>query len=218
MLTPTPPRVFNPRTCALGCGIPGLILVSVIGVLVLRGCPGEVARWTDRTQGTVVVVPGMTREQVQQRTTVKLGQYGNSNSYVDFALPAEGILFHGIQMFTFDSEPDGRVSSVSMITAGESWPDLVRAVRRTESILLANGWKPDPGQPSILTMTEDAHEAEQGITGSGAIAGSEFRYSKGDRRFRLAAGGLWSGIPSWRNPDRAEVFWRNMGYSPVAQP
>jgi len=217
MSTPTQPRVFNRLACALGCTLPTLILTSAFMVLAVQGCPGDVARWTGRTEGKVVFVPGMTKEQVQQRSTVTLGQYGDSGRFVDFVLPSEGIVFRGIQMFMFTSGTNGPVSDLSMFSANESWPDLVRAAKRTEEILLANGWKPDPGQPSIRSLTRDPQDAAAGITGSGAIAGADFSYSKGKQKFRIAAGGLWSGIPSWRNPDRAAVFWRNMDYSPIGE-
>lgn len=206
MSTPTQPRVVNRLACALGCILPSLILTSAFMVLAVQGCPGDVARWTGRTEGKVVVEPGMTKAQVQQRSTVNLGPYGDSGRFVDFVLPTEGIVFRGIQMFMFTSGKDGRVSDVSMFSANESWPDLVRAATRTEEILLANGWKPDPGQPSIRSLTRDPQDAAAGITGSGAIAGADFSYSKGKQKFRIAAGGLWSGIPSWRNPHRARVF------------
>lgn len=220
MSTPTQPRVSKGfrLAFALGCILPTLILASAITVLVIQGFPGDVARLMGRTQGKVVIAPGMTKEQVQQRSTTTIGQYGDSGRFVDFVLPTEGIIFRGIQMFAFDSGPDGRVNSVSIFSHNESWPDLVRAAIRTEKILLANGWKPDPGQPSIQSLTRDPEDAAAGVTGSGAIAGADFSYSKEKQKFRIAAGGLWSGIPSWRNPHRARVFWRNMNYSPLGDP
>jgi hypothetical protein len=49
------PRAFTLRAVALGCGLLALTLSGAIVVLVIKGCPGEVARWTGRPEGRVVV-------------------------------------------------------------------------------------------------------------------------------------------------------------------
>ncbi|MGZ8830936.1 MAG: hypothetical protein ACXW2Q_11240 [Thermoanaerobaculia bacterium] len=194
-----------------------LISVTIIVVLLPRECDGTVARWTDRSEGTIWIAPGMTREQVERRATTRMGQYGDSGRFVDFVLAGEGMRLRGIQMFMLTSGKAGPVESVSMITANETWPDLVRAAKRTESILIARGWKPAPGQRGVESLTSDPRDAAADVTGSGAIAGASFTWSKGRQEFTLAAGGLWSGIPWWRYARGAKVFWRNMTYVPHAE-
>jgi len=207
-------RPFPWRACAIGCGAALVILAASIAVLFPRACPGEVARWTDRTEGTIWIAPGMTHEAVARRATTTIGQYGDSGRFVDFVLAGEGMRLHGIQQFTFSSAPDGTIESVSMFSANESWPDLVRSAKRTEAILIAHGWKPAPGQKGVASLSSDPRVAAAGITDSGAIAGASFTWSKGRQEFTLEAGGLWSGIPWWRRASGADVFWRNMTYDP----
>ena len=205
-------RPFPWRACAIGCGTALVILGASIAVLLPRACPGEVARWTDRSEGTIWIAPGMTREQVARRATTTIGQYGDSGRFVDFVLVGEGMRLHGIQQFMLSFGKDGTIDSVSMITANESWPDLVRSAKRTEAILVARGWKPAPGQRGVESLPSDPRDAAAGVTGSGAIAGASFTWTKGRQEFTLAAGGLWSGIPWWRRTRGANVFWRNMTY------
>ncbi len=194
------------------------ILATIMAVLLARECPGEVARWTDRTEGTIWIAPGMTRAEVERRATTRIGQYGDSGRFVDFVLAGVGMRLHGIQMFMLTTGKDGTVDYVSMISANESWPDLLRAAKRTEAILIARGWKPAPGQRGVESLTSDPRDAAADVTGSGAIAGASFTWSKGRQKFTLAAGGLWSGIPWWRNARGVKVFWRNMNYFPLGDP
>lgn len=208
----------NVRACAIGCGTALVIVAASLLVLVSRACPGEVARWTDRSQGTIWIAPGMTREQIERRATTRMGQYGDSGRFVDIVLAGEGMRLHGIQMFMLSSRQDGSIDYVSMISVNESWPDLVRSAKRTEAILIARGWKPAAGQSGVESLTSDPRDAAADVTGSGAIAGASFTWSKGRQTFTLAAGGLWSGIPWWRNARSVKVFWRNMTYVPSGDP
>lgn len=116
---------------------------------------------------------------------------------------------HGIQQFMFTSAQDGTIESVSMISANESWPDLVRSAKRTEAILIARGWKPAPGQKGVASLPSNPRDAAAGITDSGAIAGASFTWIKGRQEFTLAAGGLWGGIPWWRRARRRDLLARH---------
>ena len=205
-------RPFNWRACAIGCGTVFGNFGASIAMLLSRACLNEVASWTDRSEGTIRIAPGMTREEVQRRATTTIGQYGDSGRFVDFVLVGEGMRLHGIQQFMLSSGKDGTIDSVSMITANESWPDLVRSAKRTEAILIAHGWKPALGQKGVESLPSDPRDAAAGVTGSGAIAGARFTWTKGRQEFTLAAGGIWSGIPWWRRARGANVFWRNMTY------
>jgi hypothetical protein len=169
-------------------------------------------------QGTIWIAPGMTREQVVRRASTRIGQYGDSGRFVDVVLVEEGMRLHGIQQFMLSPTKDGRIDYVSMISANETWPDLVRTAKRTEAILIARGWKPAPGQRGVESLPSRPRDAAADVTGSGAIAGASFTWTKGRQEFTLAAGGLWSGIPWFRNARGAEVFWRNMTYVPLGDP
>lgn len=206
----------RPRgTRSIGCALVALMLSAAGVMVVVRGCPGDVARWTGRPEGQVVVKPGMTREHVQREATVTLGQYGDSGRFVDFELTTDRIAVPGIQMFRLDAGEDGRIVFVSMLSANESWQDLVKAAMRTEEQLLENGWEPLPGQPSIRSLTTDPRKAAADVTESGEIASTRFIYRKGTQEFQVAAGGLWSGIPWWLPNSYARSFWRNMNYFPL---
>ena len=211
-------RSLAPRALAAGCSLLALILFTGLGTLVVKGCPGEIARWTGRPEGRVVVKPGMTREQVQREATVTLGQYGDSGRFVDFELTTERITFSGIQTFRLDAGEDGRINFVSMLSANESWPELVRTAARTEELLLAHGWKPEPGQMSIQSLTTDPRKAAADVTESGEVANTRFTYRKDTQEFQIAAGGLWSGIPWWQPASHAKSFGRNMDYFPLGNP
>ena len=208
---PAPSRRLVPVGCAIGCGTAALILACAVAVLVVKGCPGEVARWTNRPEGRVVVRAGMTKAQVQQESTTTVGTHGDSGRFVDFELTEDRLPIKGITLFRVDEGAEGRVVRVSMFSANESWRDLLRAAIETEELLLANGWV--ARQPSVRTLTRNPREAAAEITESGALARAHFTYRKGDQEFQLAAGGLWSGIPWWRS-NGARVFWRNMNYFP----
>jgi hypothetical protein len=208
-------RRFAFAGCALGCGAVALILACVVAGLVVKGCPGDVARWTGRAEGRVVVRPGMTKDEVRQQATTTIGTYGDSGRFVEFELPAAGLVLPGIEAFVIDEGSDGRVDHVNLISANESWPDLLRAAIATEDRLLAGGWVAEPGQAPVRSLTTDPRAAAAGITESGAIENADFSYSKGDQKLRLSAGGLWGGIPRWRDSSRARVFFRTMDYVPV---
>lgn len=195
-----------------------VLLAGVGAALAVKGCPADVARWTGRPAGRVVVRPGMTKEQVRQQATIRIGEYGDSGRFVEFELPGAGLVLRGIEIFAIDAGPDGRVELVDMISANESWPDLLRAAIATEERLLAGGWAPSPGQASVRSLPTDPREAARAITGSGALANADFSYTKGDQAFRLSAGGLWGGIPWWSASRRARVFFRNMDYLPLGEP
>ena len=211
-------RFVNPRSCAVGCALTTLALAGTVSVLVIKGCPGEVARWTNRPEGRIVIRPGMTKEQVQRESTIRLGTYGDSGRFIDVDLPTEGLVLHGIEQFRCDTQTDGRVDYVTMFGGNESWPELLRVAIRTEESLLANGWHPETGQASIRSLTRDPREAARRVTESGEIGGAHFVYRKGKQRFTIAPGGEWSGIPFWSFPSRARVFWRNMDYYPLDYP
>ena len=203
--------------CALGCGAFALILACVAAAVAVKGCPGDVARWTGRAEGRVVVRPGMTKDQVRQEATVRIGTYGDSGRFVEFELPAAGLVLPGIEIFAIDEGSDGRVDHVNMISANETWPDLLRAAIATEERLLAGGWVPEPGQAPVRSLTTDPRAAAAGITDSGVIANIGFSYTKGDQKLRLSAGGLWGGIPWWRDSSRARIFYRRMDYLPLGE-
>ncbi len=187
-------------------------------MLLVKECPGEVAKWTGRSEGRVGVRPGMTKDEAQREATVQLSQYGDSGRFVEFELTSDRILLWGIQMFRLDAGEDERVSYVSLFSANETWPQLRKRAIATEETLLAKGWRAAPGQPSIRTLTRSPKEAADGVTESGVIAYSQFIFSKGDEVFKLDAGGLWSGLPWWQWSSRAKVFWRHMEYFPHGDP
>jgi hypothetical protein len=201
----------------LGCGTVVLILAAVGATLAVKACPGDVARWTGRPQGRVVVRPGMTKAAVRREATTRIGEYGDSGRFVEFDLPAAGLVLPGIAIFSVDAGKDGRVDHVNMIGANESWPDLRDAAIATEERLLAGGWVPEAGQASVRSLTTDPRASAAGITESGVIANLGFSYAKGEQRFRLSAGGLWGGIPRWRDARRARVFYRRMDYLPIGE-
>lgn len=206
------------RACAIGCGLASLLGAGGIALLLVKACPAEVTRWTGRSEGRVVVRPGMTRQEVEREATVEISEYGDSGRYVEFELTSDGIALPGMQMFRLEVREDGKVSYVDLFSANETWSGLRRRAIAIEEQLLAKGWKAAPGQPSIRTLPATPKQAAAGVTESGAIAHGQFIYSKGDEVFKLEAGGLWSGIPWWQPASRAESFWRNMSYFPLGDP
>jgi hypothetical protein len=211
------PRVWAVVRCR-GCAVPPVLLAGLLVAVVLKECPGEVARWRGQPEGQVVVRPGMSKDEVRRESTVAISTHGDSGRFVDIELTSDKILLSGIQMFVIDEGEGGQVDYVSLTSANESWPDLVRAAIRTEETLLGHGWKPEAGQPSVRSLTRNPREAAAAVTESGAIAYANFVFWKEDERLELAAGGLWSGIPWWRPASRAKVFWRSMNYFPAGYP
>jgi hypothetical protein len=90
----------------------------------------------------------------------------------------------------------------------ESWPDVLRELRRADALLLERGWKRDPQTRTVASLPTDPREAAARVGNDTSI--DAFRYVKGNRTFELRPCGLWDGIPWWRRANHAEVFWRAM--------
>jgi hypothetical protein len=184
-----------------------ILRVTVLSAAVVSmGCRGDIARWTGKPEGTICLRPGMSRQTAQRNSTIRLNTYGDSGRFFDFVLAGESIRFRGCVQYMLSDGPGGRISLMAFDSANESWPDLLRALRQTEKVLLERGWSYAPGSPKIDSLPVNARDAP--ITSSGAI--DAFHLVKGDLSLTITPSGLWSGVPKWRSQRRARVFWRSM--------
>ena len=181
-----------------------------LAFLALACFRGQIARWTGRSQGTVSFNAGMTLEEAQKLSTLKLNQYGDSMHYFDFVLAAEPIRVPGCVLYSY-SLKDGRIEYGSVASADESWPDLLRSARETEKVLLTHGWKRDPRSRTLASLPSNPRDAAERITSSGAI--DAFDFVKGNIKLTITPSGHWGGIAGWKPANRAKVFWRFVGVS-----
>ena len=152
----------------------------------------------------------MTRQEVQERSTVHLGQYGDSGRFLDVVLIGESLRFRGCTQYAISTDDRDRITGFRFMTSNESWRDVLRSARLTEQHLLKNGWVLAPGSRGVASLPDDAGAASGKITQSGAI--DAFRYLKGTTALTLTPSGKWGGIPWWRTRG-AKVFWRSMDVS-----
>jgi hypothetical protein len=184
----------------------GVLRVTTLSaILVCLGCRGDIARWTGKPEGTICLRPGMSRQTAQQNSTIRLNTYGDSGRFFDFVLAGDSIRFRGCVQYMLSDGPEGRISLMAFDSANESWPDLLRALRQTERVLLQKGWSYAPGSHKVDSLPVDARDAP--ITSSGAI--DAFHFVKGDLSLTITPSALWSGLPKWRSQKRAKVFWRS---------
>jgi len=177
-------------------------------VVLATGCSGDIARWTGRSEGTISLNAGMTRAEVQRRSTIALNQYGDSGRLFDFVLDGETLRFRGCMMYAVTSTDNGRITAFSFASANQSWPETLRDARRIDELLLKRGWRHDPRTRTVASLPTNPRDAAGRITDSGAI--DAFWYYKGDRGLTLTVSGLWGGIPWYRSANGAKVFWRAM--------
>jgi hypothetical protein len=186
--------------------------VLALGLFALSCHPGQIARWTGRSQGTVSFNAGMTLKDAQRLSTLKLNEYGDSMHYFDFVLAGEPIRVPGCILYGYSiRHDDGRIEYGSVASADESWPALLRNAREIETLLLAHRWKRDPRTNTLASLPTNPRDAAESITGSGAI--DAFDFVKGNIKLRITPSGHWGGIPWWRPPNRAKVFWHFVGVS-----
>src|SRR5687768_12466040 len=89
--------------------------------LLLAACTGDIARWTGRSEGTFSFDPGMTRSEAQQRSTIKINQYGDQGRFFDVVLATERIRFKGCVEYA-TSTKDDRITMLDFDSEKESWP------------------------------------------------------------------------------------------------
>jgi len=160
-----------------------------------------------RSEGTIQLNAGMTKDQAQRRSTIKLNEYGDSGRLFDFTLANEPLQLRGCTQYSIDTK-NGVIEGFSVATQNVAWKHVRQGALDIEATLLAHGWKRDPRFQLVATLPTSPRDAAKRITDSGVI--DSFGYAKGNVGLRLTVAGLWGGIPFYRDANRAKVFWRSI--------
>jgi hypothetical protein len=190
----------------------GRLAVALVVAGVAGACTrGDVAQWRGRSMGTLVAAPGLSLEDVQRRSTVKLshiheGTYGSSGVFFDFEVEGQGLRFPGCNLYNVDTR-EGRVTTLHVTSVREPWPALTAALTDTAARMQELGWQ------RRFTLSElgdwRSKEARQvGTSSSGTVAA--FQWTKGDLLLGFGIARKWSPIPFWRRANQAPWFWHTV--------
>jgi hypothetical protein len=190
-----------------------------MGAVLLLACDeADIARWRDRSQGTLNVAPGMRMSEVVKRSTLKLNKlptlgstvnYATGNAYFDFELAGSGLRFHGCSMYSIDAEgPEETVSSINVFVTPRHlrWGAFTRELKDTAAKLKADGWEPhvQTGRPTLESfMSQDGSKIQ--TTPSDVVA--TFAWAKGSLLLDLSVHRAWDGPQFWSSFDLSDEPW-----------
>jgi len=181
-----------------------VVLLFVLSTTSLHGC---IAEWRGRSEGTVNLTVGMTRDEAQRRSTIPLNTYGDSDHYFDFVLAGEALRFRGNDLYSI-SWKDGKVEDFSTLSADQTWAEARHDVQRAEALLLERGWKRNQDMEGMSTLPESARAAANAVNYDTSIRRTF--YEKGDLQLELTVCGHGK-IPWYRIARDAEKFWHSVG-------
>ena len=191
----------------------------LMGAALLLACDeADIARWRDRSQGTLNVAPGMRMSEVVKRSTLKLNKlpslssianYATGNAYFDFELAGSGLRFHGCSMYSIDAEgPEETVTSINVFVTPRRhrWGAYKRELTDVAARLKADGWQPhaEQGKPTLESfLSQDGSKIQ--TTPSDVVA--TFAWAKGSLLFDLSVHRAWDGPQFWSSFDLSDELW-----------
>lgn len=173
--------------------------------LISSSCHGCIAEWRGKSEGTINLSPGMSRNEAQRRSSIPLAQYGSSDYFFEYVLAGESLRFRKMISYAVTWE-NGRIDRFQAQSSYKQWAEARHDIERAEQLLLQRGWtRSAQGRPGMAGLPDSARDAADEVNYDTSIR--RCFYYKGDKLIDLDVNGLTGGLPWYRFANEPNMFW-----------